>query len=224
MPDAWSDLENITPEDCTTEFILQYSQYDRGNMYKMHGMSFEYLKKLDPERLKAVIPAMCGSKDEQLSLVGYRAIERMKGVTFVDLILNDMIERDRRWNWAYLRDDKDPKVTDERLRALVAACRKNYTHWGQASFWLEMSESRCGEPAIIEEAIASLGEVEKLKNQPKKGQEQESEEVAKMLEQNLRAYLDKAKEFRVKPATQPASSVEQYKEFFRDHPPQKDQE
>jgi hypothetical protein len=85
-------------------------------------MGFDVLADLDPARVSHLIPQLFGSDDEQVHLVAYRAIERMPGTVFVDVVLRRILED--RWAWMALKHPNDPQQTADRLGALVQLAEK----------------------------------------------------------------------------------------------------
>lgn len=149
LPDAFN--KKLEPEDFTTEFILFYHQYDRGSMFIWYGMGFESLKDLQAARVADAIPAMCGSKDERLSLVGFRAIQYAHGDEFVGTIVSEMMGKTP-YAWRYLVVE-DKERTQKRLKAL-AELGKSYD-----GFWMALENTRCFAPVLIDTAVSELKEV-----------------------------------------------------------------
>ena len=191
----------------TTEFILASSLFHRGMMFVHYGMRFDHLRKLNAKRLADVVPALCNSLDQRLSLVGYRAIERLPGDIFVKFIFGNMLDKSPS-QWRYLIDDKDARITADRLKAL-ARVGKEYGPFAESMFWSALTTSGCDEPALIEEAIASLREREAAKE---KVQEKDfaAGSIRRFLDRNMQDRTDQDKDARMTAA--------QYETWFKKHP------
>ena len=178
-------------------------------MYPAYGMALEQLTSLNPARLGEVIPAMYASKDERVSFVASRAIERMPGTEFVGLILTQARDGSKR----ALRDllvRKDEKDTARRFKALL-----EYSQ-GHPGLWRLLRQNDFYENVAIEEAISLLERPEKqsleAEYMPLNTRDRERAD--------LRAYLRAAMQFRGD--TGPDDLIpERYREWFQEHPPAK---
>jgi hypothetical protein len=191
----------LGPEDFTTDFILAYHQYDRGSMYIRYGMRFDSLKDLQAGRMTGIIPAMCGSKDWALSLVGFRAIEYAQGDEFIETILSEMMDS-RPYAWRYLVD-RDKERTKRRLTALADAGKID----GQ--FWQTLARTQGFEQPFVDAAIAELKALPGRKL---------SEREELWVKKSLASYLESALRKRGGATTQPSMTPEEYEEFFKEHP------
>ena len=133
-PDPWN-YGSKTGDILTTDFILRYHCFDRGGMFPAYGMGFDQLKSLKPARLGEVLPAMLGSKDEQLSLVAHRAIERLPGTEFVRLLSERAWDGDS-YALQALVVKSDREATNLRFKALLDLAPK----W--ASIWSVLDSKR----------------------------------------------------------------------------------
>ena len=139
--DGWSSLrfpmygphsyQQRSPENLTTDFILRFHRYDRGNMFRDYGMNFDVLAKLDPARVKTIIPTLYGSDDGQLKIVACRVIEQLPGTAFVGLIVAAI--RDDCYAWWHLVS-KDEKDTSRRLTAMLNQAEHGVSVWGRMMF------------------------------------------------------------------------------------------
>jgi hypothetical protein len=198
----------------TTEFILHYHCFDRGEMFVSYGMQFEVLGTLDPERVKTIIPAMYGSVDRQLHLVAYRAIERMPGTAFVGFVLDELLDDDPH-AWRCLVHPKDNSQTEQRLRELIQSGRTDLPEWRLAHLWYRLERGLCFEQVAIDEAISRLASLEE-KGKPEGAREEKQEDAARLREA-LHHYLAAAMRSREKDSEKQPSAAE-YRSWFKTHP------
>lgn len=179
-PDPWNRAE-LSGDVLTTDFILRYNCFDRGYMFPSYGMGFDKLAALKPDRLKDIIPAMLGSRDEKVSLVAHRAIERMPGTAFVDVLL-DAARGGNRYALQALVVENSEKQTEQRYKALL-----EYSG-AEPDFWYVLSRNSCFEQAAVERAL------QLLESGPDLSQYGDSREdsLAKYQKQAVYAYLKAA--------------------------------
>ncbi len=178
------DRRKAGPAARTTHFIYQFHAYDRGAMYPGYGMDFDSLAALDPRRLESLIPAMLGSADRYLSLVAYRAVERIPGTALVPAVFERLDEDPSAWRM--LKHPDKPSETDRRLQRMTALAPEVYTPWGYATFWDRLRVGECFEGRVIgaaEQALAS----KKIKG---------TDGEVKRIREAIRGYLKAAKQGR----------------------------
>ena len=201
-PSPYALATDASAVDLTTDFMVRYRAYDRGRMFSYYGMQFELLEKIDPARVALILPAMFGSDDEQLSLVAFRAIERMPGVHFIDLVLSAQLEKP--CSWYALEHPTDHAQTARRLRALLDAAQSGLTKYGRSALWRQLAQGGCFLRPCIDGAIATL-------DSPK---DADAEELGA-----IRAYLEAAMKHRRPDEASATRSPAEYAAWFRAHPP-----
>ena len=181
-PSPWGNKE-WEGDSLTTDFIYRYTSYDRGAMFPAYGMSWEVLAKLDPQKVKNVIEEMYASRDEQLRLVAYRAIERIPGTEFVDLIISRMY--DDPFAWQALVAEKDQAETDKRLGALIQKVMQEPEWYWTISLWGVLKRGQCFETVCLDKAVDLL-------EQEEKGKLIRDKQEIESLKGSLRSYLNAA--------------------------------
>ncbi|MHC4983113.1 MAG: hypothetical protein ACYTF6_08105 [Planctomycetota bacterium] len=213
-PSCWN--KDFDGEQLTTDFILRYHLYDRGNMFQCYGMDFEELAKLQPGRLRLILPAMLGSQDEQLSLVAYRAIEYMPGTEFVEAIFWEIMREEEHY-WECLVAEQPKGQAELRLRHMVKLAYEKCSGWGIASFWLALAEGSCFEPAVIGMAIEKLAKVQQSARQAK--DETKEDRYREQIRRALLGYLDAAKKARASSEEPPQDiPAAEFSKWFAEHP------
>lgn len=183
-------------QNVTTEFILRAHAYDRGALFSFYGMRFEILADLDPARVSLLLPAFYGSDDEDVRLVASRAIERIPGTPFVDVVLRRLL--DEPWAWFALKHPEDAEQTAARLVAAMDRAEKTLTPYGVACLWRNLGKGGCFEAVCVDRAIASLSGAKER------------------LTESLHEYLQAAMTERRLPPER--LSPEDYRKWFASHP------
>ncbi|HVE39502.1 MAG TPA: hypothetical protein VNM14_06410 [Planctomycetota bacterium] len=196
-PEKNGDRDNLT-----TEFILRCHTYDRGELFPAYGMGFDVLGGLDPARVSHLIPQLFGSDDDKVHLVAYRAIERIPGTSFVDLVLRRVLQDS--WAWLALKHPSDVNETGRRLVALLDLGEKTLGAYGKAALWTNLRKAECFEPICIDRAVVALAAVK-------------AADTKEPLTESLHEYLQGAMADRESPTDR--LSAEDYKKWFVSHPP-----
>jgi hypothetical protein len=209
-------------ENLTTDFILRFHRYDRGCMFRDYGMDFDQLAKLDPARLSTIIPALYDSDDRQLKIVACRAIERVPGTAFVELMLDDM-EHDKYACWHLV--GKDDKETSRRLTALLDRAEHDLSPWGRLIFWGSLREAKCFHEVCMARAIERLEKIEEAEKARAKAKEDKEDRARqdKALAAALREYLAAAMAHR-QPKPADSRTAAEYRQWFKAHPEPKETE
>lgn len=158
-PSTPATYRNLSPEDLTTDFILRFYSYERGDMYLSYVMINNELAKLDLQRTHGLITALYECDDHQLNMVGWWAARNIPGNTIVKLIINKLGSKPQCWRGMMLYDNK--QENNRRLNALVNEALNGKDRDEQSSFWEAMRLGECFENIIVEQAVTCLEKEQK---------------------------------------------------------------
>jgi hypothetical protein len=207
----------------TTDFILHYYAYDRGEMLVTYSPDFSpaVLADLDIRRVKPLVASVYQSDSERLRWLGQQAIGYTPGTDCVDIILDDLVERGHDWAWRVLVQSNSPEQSAARLAALIDLGAKNYTIWGQIAMWHALAKGKCFGATCIAKALAAIDQLEapEAKAATHKARADEAGpllEERRQLESAIYEYLAAAKASR-EGATTALMTTEAYRQWFKSH-------
>ncbi|MCE9582954.1 MAG: hypothetical protein K8T20_10700 [Planctomycetes bacterium] len=157
-PGRFGKLGKLQGRSFTTDFILRFESFDRGEIFRQYMMDSESLAGLDTDRISDLVASLWHSRADRLRTVAFQIIRRARGTKFVDLVWRDMMDAHP---FAWRVFDKNGALGTECVRKLVELGDQGEPSWGRAVFWTAMKSGECFEPEAVERAIGSLREVER---------------------------------------------------------------
>lgn len=89
---AHSTFLNAEPDLFTTDFLLRFFDFDRGRMGPIYsGYESQIAAKLEPERVRTILPALLGSTDPWLVRLGHSVLRAVPGDVFADVVLESLL-------------------------------------------------------------------------------------------------------------------------------------
>lgn len=145
----------------TTDFLLRFFDFDRGRMGAIYfGYESRIAAKLEPERVRTILPALLASADPGLVRLGHSVLRAVPGDVFVDLVLESVLGGGD--DSVALRGYARPRKEEERgarLGTLLDRAENRET-WERARVWRALAGASIFDDGVVARARAALAAAE----------------------------------------------------------------